>query len=276
MKKRAIKPIKPMMAAILMISLVGSMVVSPVYAGDIDSGCLEIDEENVYEEGISTEAAFEEPEIEVLEESALGRYVDGENKDWGNEDYIRHRYLGLERGDKVTVTPDKDMYWDGVNEIEYRVKDYSVAYDPVSKCMYGIMSIPAIDNKVMPTAFVKIPDVEKVELDKEYEAEFMFDIDREMGHGYVQYTVQIIGQRIYLFVVHNYVIASPETKVNSDGSVTVNNNYICLLYSTDMEGKDLKLHMRVPYPSYDSTDKRPCWIYYGEIPRAIQKINGTL
>ncbi len=282
-------------AMFLSLSLIGSMTILPVFAesmdeepsvtisdNDITEGNEELIDDisddtsdlNEYNQEISDDIS----EDIDSEEDVLSGFVDAEGKDWSHDDHIRFKYDALNQGDTVTVTTVQDSSWDGVmgHERVYKIMDYTTAYDETSDAIYGVMLISGIDGG-RAGALVRIPGVKNLEMDKEYEAEFLFDIDKKFGHGKpgCEYTIQIIDQRIYLFLTHEYKINSPESKIDADGRPATNPNYIFLLYSFDMNGENIKLHMREAYALFDNA-KWPAWMIEGRTahPTAIQKIDG--
>ncbi len=260
-KMKKLKKISLIMVMVLLISTIGSARIFAVE--DLPEEEISDVTDNQAFDNAETESPSDETEESVL---GYGCFVGPDNKDWSHRDHIRFKYDHIEKNNMIYVTPKVE---DG------KVKAFSTAYDPVDEYTYGIMNVVGIDNNG-GLAFVRISDVKEVEAGKEYEAEFLFDVDKQFGHGEPEsdYTIQIIGQRIYLYISHLYKIYSPETKPDPNGRDSYNASYIYLLYSFDTEGDNIKLHMREARVHYDAA-KWPSWILNGYgTPKAIQNIDG--
>ena len=256
-----------------------------------------------------TDAASEE--IMAGTESSGRLYEDlYQQTDYYNE---WNKYARLKYGDKVRAVTGIDYFKDNRNNEEYfydAYKDMSLygGYDRENHCWYGVVRIPEYDTHTdwwfgeapmtpeeagcsivdgtysKGSAIVRIDGVDKVENNTEYEATYLYDCNLYFNRDRFNsiHTVQYKDGRIYTLATWGYEsfndlasAAGQDALHHKDDSYIYRNGCtIYLLYSTDTEGKDLKLHYRFADVSYDKTMRTPWYMaFYGGSGENVE--NGT-
>ncbi len=215
------------------------------------------DEADVAEEE-DTSYFFEENE-EVSEEDVVGGALEAEG--WSN---YRSRYADLKCGDEVDV-----ICWTRYGDDNFgRTEDPSLfkpfgGYDEATDAWYGLMSIPAYDNtdswasygKAHPSAIVRIPGIKDVVEGQYYKGTFIMDVARTLGYSEDPDPayVDVIDGRVW--IEPRYGVGSWFNE-SSDSRIYDSIGFI-LLYSMDVSGNDIKLHLRLMSTSAASTIKMP-------------------
>ncbi len=219
-------------------------------------------EEEVIEEVTEDEVVEEESDFEEIgeseEEDALGTTWNGRVA-WHLQHYL-HKYDGLKKGDPIKVwlpKPEGD-------EVYIMGETYSYqdpwrypsigSYVESEDAWYGIMLTPDYDTEKFEdlTCLVKIPGVKAIEDGKVYDAEYLMNIPAVIGFGdYANvYGIQVVNDRIYLMPRWNI----SKSYKNEKGETVINNCYVYLLYSVDLNAEDMKLHVRYLVWSYDNAN----------------------
>jgi len=228
---------------------------------------------------------FSDEDIEQTEESVAGEttgrpYEDMEMSTLNYKGW--NAYAGLKFGDKVTAVP-------GTNDL-FLVNDINCfgGYDKDNNCWYGVARIPAYDydrfneyeyalhnTSKVGSAIVRIDGIENVELDKEYEATYLYDCSLYFNNCRkdTPYTVQYKDGRIYtLAEVYCEDLRDAEQLVNVkyEGYLYQNACTFYLLYSTDTSGDDIRLHYRFADVRYDKTRRTPWYANLDSIQHIVE------